>query len=89
MPRILLICLLLCACGEPTKDAVRADFLAAHPGVVVVGVYPGEGDSDHVYYAVQFRAPPDTTLQKTVLLYQRTSDGRWHFLPERVAAPKG
>jgi hypothetical protein len=77
MRRLLMMALFLAACGEPTEEAVRANFLQEYPRAVIASAVPGEGDSDHVYYHVRFRQPPDTTLREVVRGYQRTSARQW------------
>jgi hypothetical protein len=80
--------LVLGGCGGPSGEAVRADFMREHPRAVVVSADPGEGDSEHAYYHIRFRVPPDTTLQETVWAYRRAANGTWRVFHRGPASPE-
>jgi hypothetical protein len=86
---LILAPLLAGACSVPRDDDVRAEFLRAHPGARVESLEVGEGDSDHAYYHIRFRAAAsDTALREAVWLYARQPDGSWrntHRGPPRPA----
>jgi hypothetical protein len=44
------------ACGLPSDEKVRADFLRENPGCEVTSVVSGEGDADHVYKYIHFQS---------------------------------
>ena len=72
-----LVLLLAAACSGPHDETVRAEFLRAHPGARVESVGAGEGDADHAYVHVRYRAAGDSALREAVWLYVRQADGSW------------
>jgi hypothetical protein len=80
---------LLISCGMPSGDQVRGEFLALHPGAVILDAGPGEGDFDHAYWCIRYRQPPDTVLREQYWLYQRGADGfRVIHRDSALAGPK-
>jgi hypothetical protein len=81
-----LVILAVGGCSEPSGDAVRADFIREHPRAAVISAKPGEGDSEHVYYHIRFREPPDTTTRVMIWAYRQAADGKWRVF-HREPAP--
>jgi hypothetical protein len=73
----MLAALLLCGCGVPSHDTVRADFLREHPGFEVTDLFPGEGDSDAVYFHIRHKKPGDSKQYEVVWLYVSDGDKPW------------
>jgi hypothetical protein len=82
------LAMLLGACSSPDEERVRAEFINEYPGVAVISAGPGEGDSDHVYYHVRFRQPPDTTVREVVWGYRRTSGRQWQVFHRGTETPR-
>ena len=70
---------LVAGCG-PGDDAVRAEFLRAHPGAEVLSLGVGEGDDDHAYYGIRYRLPNDSTVHEACWLYSDAQGGDWRLV---------
>jgi hypothetical protein len=78
------------ACSGPREEDVRADLLGAYPGARVESMDVGEGDGDHAYYHLRFRAAAsDTALREAVWLYARHRDGSWRSAHRDPPRPVG
>ena len=64
------------ACSEPPYDRIAEEFRRSHPGVDVLSVGPGEGDSEHVYVHVRYRDPQTWSERQETCLWRRI-DAKW------------
>lgn len=78
---IFLPALAVAGCSSPTEAQIQADFERHHPGCVLLGHGPGEGDSDNVYVEADFECSGNRA--KDSMLYQKI-EGQWQF----KASPK-
>ena len=58
------------ACGLPSDERVRAEFLAQHPGYSVLFVGVGEGDGGNAYFHIRYKKPSDRGTFEQAWLYQ-------------------
>ena len=91
IPAALALALLAATCSMPRDEEVRAEFLRAHPGARLESLEVGEGDGEHAYYHIRFRAAVagDTALREAVWLYARQADGSWRNAHRGPARPLG
>ena len=78
--------LFLGACGRPSEEQVRREFLQLHPMADNVSARASEGDSDHDLWCITYRLPPDTILREQVWLYRRISSQNWSVVSRDSAA---
>jgi hypothetical protein len=62
--------------GRPTSADIERSFVAENPGRKVSRVYLGEGDSDNVYYHIEYSDENAKSADSAVWLYQYI-DGKW------------
>ena len=80
MKRLVLFVPFLSACGVPTEDRVRQEFMVLYPNATVVETVPGEADFENAQFHIMYRVAPDTTLREQVWLYQHDTGDGWKVI---------
>lgn len=77
--RKFLYCLvfLVAACDVVPVEEVEIRFRQDHPEATSVSIGPGEGDSDNVYFLINYRE--DGLEKSEVRLYQKNKDNEWQL----------
>jgi hypothetical protein len=86
-PTAVLLALAVAGCSNPIEADVRSAFLSAYPGARVQSLTVGEGDDDHAYYRIRFRAAGDTVLREAEWLYTQQADGSWRNTHRGASRP--
>lgn len=89
IPLLAVLPLTLTGCGRfPTGDQIRADFLVTEPHATVLDVRHTEGDSDHIYYEIEFTRGTDSQVMICEIGAKVSDDSRSYTIFHRSTRQK-